>query len=99
MTPQIAPATSSTTLPPAAGTTASPSSSTGFWSHPLQSTNKFLTDNQATINLLKSGAQMMGGRRQTGSTQQLSPTPQLPVVTPPPQLDRLAFLRAFGMQG
>jgi len=98
MTPQIAPMTSSTTLPSAAGVT-SPSSSTGFWSHPLQSTNQFLKSNEPTINLVKGGVQMMGGRRQAAPGQQLPAAPQLPAVTPPPQLDRLAFLRAFGMQG
>jgi hypothetical protein len=41
----------------------------------------------------------MATAKRPGSPPQEISTPQLPAVPPPPQLDRLAFLRAFGMQG
>jgi len=103
MTPQIAAATPGTTLPPTAGTSAGTGAGTGateggFWSHPLKSTNAFLRENEPILKVLQSGTQGQG-RRSGGGGMQLSGPPQLPAVTAPPQLDRLAFLRAFGVQG
>jgi hypothetical protein len=64
----------------------------------LQRANQFLRENEPVLNLTKQGIGAATARR-PGSPPLQTTVPQLPAVTPPPQLDRLAFLRAFGMQG
>jgi len=99
MTPEIAAQTSANTLPPAAGGGSSAGGSSG-WSlgKGINTLNQYLKDYQP---LIQSGEEMLGmaEKKQGPTVPQTFQMPGLPSVAPPPQLDRLAFLRAFGVQG
>jgi hypothetical protein len=100
MTPSIAAPTAATTLPPAAGTPAAAGgSSSGFsFGKGVNTLNQFLKDYEPLISTTQQGASMLTAD-EGGSPPQAIQMPGLPALTPPPQIDRLAFLRAFGMQG
>jgi hypothetical protein len=103
-----APAATSSALPSVAGPAptaaeisaiGNPSSLGSSLSGGLKATNKFLGDYQPLIQATEQGASMFGGEPQGDSGLHIQ-MPQLMPGTPmTPQFDRLAFLRAFGMQG
>jgi len=75
--------------------TNAPSGSPGL----LNQLNTYAREYKPLIDLTRQGIGTATSGRRPGTPPLQVNTPQLPAVTPPPQLDRLAFLRAFGMQG
>jgi hypothetical protein len=101
MTPEIAAATPSTTLPidaPSMAATTGDATAHPGW---LEQTNTFLRNNDPLLRLAQSTISTMTSKRggQAGGARIQVPSGSLQAVQPPAQLDRLAFLRAFGAQG